>query len=66
MRYCKFLSFEHGVPIPRYAFVEQRDDALWAVRLMDAPEEDLAAQSVSPIDFQPKPLADLHLLRRAS
>jgi len=69
MRYCRFLSFEHGVPIPRYAFVERREadiaqpgGALWAVRPMDAPEEDLAAQSVSPIDFQPQPLADLHLL----
>jgi 2-keto-4-pentenoate hydratase/2-oxohepta-3-ene-1,7-dioic acid hydratase in catechol pathway len=62
MRYCKFLSFEYGVPVPRYAFVETRDNTLWAVHPMDAPEEDLAAQTLAAIDFQPKPLADLHLL----
>jgi 2-keto-4-pentenoate hydratase/2-oxohepta-3-ene-1,7-dioic acid hydratase in catechol pathway len=62
MRYCKFLSFEHGVPVPRYALVEQREDTFWAVSLMEAPEEDLAARSLSPTDFAPKPLADLHLL----
>jgi 2-keto-4-pentenoate hydratase/2-oxohepta-3-ene-1,7-dioic acid hydratase in catechol pathway len=67
MRYCKFLSFERGIPIPRYAFVEQRGgDTLWAVSPMEAPEEDLAAQIAAQTfptpDFQPKPLSDLHLL----
>src|SRR5258708_3348515 len=62
MRYCKFLSFEHGVPVPRYALVEQRDGALWAIRPMAAPEEDLAAQTVFAGGFEAKPLADLHLL----
>ena len=62
MRYCKFLCVEHGVPVPRYAFVEQRDGVLWAVCPMVAPEEDLAAQTVFAVNFEPKPLADLHLL----
>jgi 2-keto-4-pentenoate hydratase/2-oxohepta-3-ene-1,7-dioic acid hydratase in catechol pathway len=62
MRYCKFLSSESGALIPRYAFVEQRSGALWATELMDAPEEDLAAQTLPPVDFEPRPLADLHLL----
>ena len=45
MRYCKFLSFERGIPVPRYALIEQREDeTLWAVSPMEAPEEDLAAQ----------------------
>ncbi|WP_348267527.1 fumarylacetoacetate hydrolase family protein [Edaphobacter paludis] len=57
MRYCKFLSSEHG---PLYAFVEQRGDALWAVRPMPAPEEDRIAQSAAA--FEPQPLKDLHLL----
>lgn len=58
MRYCKFLSPEHG---PLYAFVEQRGDALWAVRPMQAPEEDRAAQPV-PSAFEPRPLKELQLL----
>lgn len=62
MRYCKFLSSEDGAFFPRYAFVQQRDGALWATELMDAPEEDLAAQALPPVDFQPRRLADLHLL----
>lgn len=62
MRYCKFLSFEHGVPVPRYAFVELRDGTLWAAQPMDAPEEDLAGQTVARAPFEPKPLTDLHLL----
>jgi 2-keto-4-pentenoate hydratase/2-oxohepta-3-ene-1,7-dioic acid hydratase in catechol pathway len=62
MRYCKFLSFEYGVPVPRYAFVEEREGSYWAVCPMDAPEEDLAARSLAAIEFHPKPLADLHLL----
>lgn len=62
MRYCKFLSLENGTFVPRYAFVELRSGALWAAEPMDAPEEDLAGQSAPPGDFQPRPLADLHLL----
>jgi 2-keto-4-pentenoate hydratase/2-oxohepta-3-ene-1,7-dioic acid hydratase in catechol pathway len=62
MRYCKFLSTEDGVFLPRYAFVEQRTGILWAAEPMEAPEEDLATQSIPLADFQPKPLADLHLL----
>lgn len=65
MRYAKFLSLEDGAFIPRYAFVELRQGALWATELMDAPEEDLAAQLAPPMQrngFEPRPLADLHLL----
>ncbi|HEV2711293.1 MAG TPA: fumarylacetoacetate hydrolase family protein [Edaphobacter sp.] len=58
MRYCKFLSPERGT---LYAFVEERDGELWAVRPMPAPEEDRTAAS-QPAEFQPKPLKDLHLL----
>ncbi len=57
MRYCKFLSPERG---PLYAIVEQRGDALWAVRPMQAPEEDRT--TATPTSFQPQPLKDLHLL----
>lgn len=62
MRYCKFLSLENGALVPRYAFVELREAALWATELMDPPEEDLAAQSAAPFDFEPKPVSGLHLL----
>ncbi|MEO6911813.1 MAG: fumarylacetoacetate hydrolase family protein [Edaphobacter sp.] len=58
MRYCKFLSPEHG---PLYAVVEQRDGDLWAVRPMQAPEEDHTTAPL-PSEFQPKALKDLHLL----
>jgi len=58
MRYCKFLSANDG---PLYAFVEQRGDALWTVRSMQAPEEDRAAPSI-PSAFQPAPLKELRLL----
>jgi len=58
MRYCKFLSPEQG---PLYAFVEQRGDELWAVKPMQAPEEDCTTQSLAA-EFQPRPLKDLHLL----
>jgi 2-keto-4-pentenoate hydratase/2-oxohepta-3-ene-1,7-dioic acid hydratase in catechol pathway len=58
MRYCRFLSPEHG---PLYAFVEQRGDDLWAVRPMEAPEEDRTAKA-HPAGFQPRPLKDLQLL----
>jgi 2-keto-4-pentenoate hydratase/2-oxohepta-3-ene-1,7-dioic acid hydratase in catechol pathway len=59
MRYCKFLSSEHG---PSYAFVEERDGELWAVRAMQAPEEDRDIKSSSQIEFEPKLLKDLRLL----
>lgn len=59
MRYCKFLSPQHG---PVYAFVEQRDGELWAVRPMSAPEEDRTIQLFPETEFQPQPLKDLHLL----
>jgi 2-keto-4-pentenoate hydratase/2-oxohepta-3-ene-1,7-dioic acid hydratase in catechol pathway len=59
MRYCKLLSPERG---PMYAFVEQRDGDLWAVRPMQAPEEDHATKSLPQTEFRPKPLKDLHLL----
>jgi 2-keto-4-pentenoate hydratase/2-oxohepta-3-ene-1,7-dioic acid hydratase in catechol pathway len=63
MQYCKYLSSEGGHKVPRYAFVEQRERALWATQPMDAPEEDRAAQTVPPLAvFHPSPLADLHLL----
>ncbi|HEU5342023.1 fumarylacetoacetate hydrolase family protein [Edaphobacter sp.] len=65
MRYAKFLSLESGAFIPRYTFVEQRDNALWASELMDPPEEDLAAQLAPPMSrdgFQSRSLTDLHLL----
>src|SRR6185437_2692035 len=58
MRYCKFLSANDA---PLYAFVEQRGDALWTVRSMQAPEEDHAAPSI-PSAFQPAPLKELRLL----
>lgn len=62
MRYAKFLSLENGALVPRYVFVERRGGELWAAELMAPPEEDLAARSAPPTDFEPKPLADLHLL----
>lgn len=65
MRYAKFLSLEGGAFIPRYAFVELRGDVLWASEPMSPPEEDLAAQLAPPMPrdgFEPRPLAELHLL----
>lgn len=59
MRYCKFLSSEHG---PVYAFVEERDGELWAVGSMQAPEEDHVANSSAQIEFEPQPLKELQLL----
>jgi 2-keto-4-pentenoate hydratase/2-oxohepta-3-ene-1,7-dioic acid hydratase in catechol pathway len=59
MRYCNFLSPQHG---PVYAFVEQRGGQLWAVRPMPAPEEDRTTQPFPEAEFQPKPLKDLDLL----
>jgi 2-keto-4-pentenoate hydratase/2-oxohepta-3-ene-1,7-dioic acid hydratase in catechol pathway len=59
MRYCKFLSPDDNSPL--YAFVEQRGDALWTVRPMQAPEEDRATRP-TPSAFQSAPLKELHLL----
>jgi 2-keto-4-pentenoate hydratase/2-oxohepta-3-ene-1,7-dioic acid hydratase in catechol pathway len=67
MRYCKYLSFEQLNPIPRYAFVELRDNVLWAVAPMATPEEDLPLllqeRSAPPqAPFPSTPVSDLHLL----
>ena len=68
MRYCKFLSTEHGAPVPRYAYVEARGvdtaerEVLWAVSPMEAPEEDLLARSIPILPLNPAPLTDLRLL----
>lgn len=63
MRYCKYLSPKAGTSTPRYAFVEEREGALWAVGPMNPPPEDLAVRLAPPADdFQPAPLADLYLL----
>jgi 2-keto-4-pentenoate hydratase/2-oxohepta-3-ene-1,7-dioic acid hydratase in catechol pathway len=62
MRYCKFLSPEHGSLLPRYATVEEREGVLWTVEPMEAPVEDLAAASVPRTGFEPAPLSTLHLL----
>ncbi len=62
MRYCKFLSPEHGSLLPRYASVEERDGVLWAAEPIEAPIEDLAAGSVPRTGFQSAPLADLNLI----
>jgi len=64
MKYCKYLS---PSGIARYAFVEERDGALWAVRPMVAPEEDLAGrlaemEDISTEGFTAAPLASLSLL----
>ncbi|RSL16828.1 2-keto-4-pentenoate hydratase/2-oxohepta-3-ene-1,7-dioic acid hydratase in catechol pathway [Edaphobacter aggregans] len=62
MRYCKFLSTEHGAPTPRYAFVEERNSILWAVSPMEAPEEDHLTGSIPILPLNPTPLTDLRLL----
>jgi len=68
MRYCKFLSTEHGAPTPRYAFVEARGvdtaerEVLWAVSPMEAPEEDHLTRSIPILPLNPTPLTDLRLL----
>lgn len=62
MRYCRYLSFERDLAVPRYAFLEDHDGGLWAVRPMDAPEEDLVSRAVPPADFQPAPMDQLQLL----
>jgi len=58
MRYCKFLSSQHG---PVYAFVEERQGELWAVAPMQPPEEDRSA-AAPPARFEPQPLRELQLL----
>jgi 2-keto-4-pentenoate hydratase/2-oxohepta-3-ene-1,7-dioic acid hydratase in catechol pathway len=62
MRYCKFLSTEHGAPVPRYAYVEERSSVLWAVAPMEAPDEDLLTRSIPILPLNPAPLTDLRLL----
>jgi 2-keto-4-pentenoate hydratase/2-oxohepta-3-ene-1,7-dioic acid hydratase in catechol pathway len=64
MRYCKFLSTENGSTHPRYAIVEQRSGILWATLPMQAPQEDLAARWLPPLNpgFKPVPLSELQLL----
>jgi 2-keto-4-pentenoate hydratase/2-oxohepta-3-ene-1,7-dioic acid hydratase in catechol pathway len=64
MRYCKYISTENGTTLPRYAIVEQRAGVLWATLPMQAPQEDLAARTVTPlaVNFQPTLLTDLQLL----
>ncbi len=64
MRYCKYLATKSGHPVPRYAFIEERNGILWAVAPMTPPEEDLAAQlAPSPLTlFHPQPLTTLTLL----
>ena len=64
MRYCKYLATESDSKIPRYAFVEERNEILWAIAPMPPPEEDLAAQLAPPAltAFHPRPLSTLALL----
>lgn len=58
MRYCKFLSSQHG---PVYALVEEREGELWAVAPMQPPEEDRGA-AAPPAQFESQALRKLHLL----
>jgi len=64
MRYCKYVSTENGITLPRYAFVEQRNGILWATLPMQAPQEDLAARTFAPLaaNFEPTLLSELQLL----
>lgn len=64
MKYCKYLS---PSGIAGYAFVEEQDGVLWAVRPMVAPQEDLAArlasvEQTSTEAFTAAPLEELQLL----
>jgi 2-keto-4-pentenoate hydratase/2-oxohepta-3-ene-1,7-dioic acid hydratase in catechol pathway len=63
MRYCKFHTAGHG---PLYAFVEERDGELWAVRPMSAPQEDKENQEERAAPpaaaFEPMPLGQLELM----
>jgi 2-keto-4-pentenoate hydratase/2-oxohepta-3-ene-1,7-dioic acid hydratase in catechol pathway len=63
MQYCKYLSNEAGSSLPRYAKVELRDGALWAVSPMEPPPEDLAARlAPHATSFTAAPLSSLDLL----
>jgi 2-keto-4-pentenoate hydratase/2-oxohepta-3-ene-1,7-dioic acid hydratase in catechol pathway len=69
MRYCKYLSFEDGASLARYALVEKRNGAFWATLPMQAPQEDLSSRILgglpvptTAVDFVPTPLTDLKLL----
>lgn len=55
MRYCRYQSADG----PRYANVEMREGALWAVSAMTPPEEDLAALRLPASEFTPAALAEL-------
>ncbi len=64
MKYCRYRS---ASGIARYAQVEERDGALWAVHSMVAPEEDLAGrlaelEDISTETFAAAPLDSLSLL----
>ncbi|WP_260703237.1 fumarylacetoacetate hydrolase family protein [Edaphobacter flagellatus] len=64
MKYCRYLS---SAGHARYALVELRDGAMWAVAPMEPPVEDLAAQldALKAKDAEPftaAPLASLKLL----
>jgi 2-keto-4-pentenoate hydratase/2-oxohepta-3-ene-1,7-dioic acid hydratase in catechol pathway len=61
MKYCRYLA-PSGSTL--YAFVEEREGALWAVTPMEPPTEDLAARlQPKPTDtFTPAPLSSLKLL----
>src|ERR1700733_12980087 len=69
MRYCKYLSFESGATLSRYALVEKRNGVLWATLPMQAPQEDLSARILgglpvptTAVNFEPTPLSELQLL----
>lgn len=55
MRYCRYGSVDG----PRYANVEMREGALWAVAAMASPEEDLAAARGLADGFTPVALTEL-------
>lgn len=64
MKYCKYLTASGTI---RYAFVQERNGALWAASPMVAPEEDLASRLAAIEDrqteaFTAAPLASLSLL----
>jgi 2-keto-4-pentenoate hydratase/2-oxohepta-3-ene-1,7-dioic acid hydratase in catechol pathway len=58
VKYCKFES--NGAA--RYAQVEVRDGELWAVKAMNAPEEDPSANAPKGAKFAPQPLRTMKLL----
>jgi 2-keto-4-pentenoate hydratase/2-oxohepta-3-ene-1,7-dioic acid hydratase in catechol pathway len=61
MQYCKYL--DPATRTTRYANVELREGALWAVSPMEPPPEDLVARfAPPPPNFTPAPLSNLHLL----